>query len=701
MKKILFGMSLIFLSVLGKSQGLQNLVVEKYYVSNAADSNGSAGVLPAGSVTYRFYAQMAPKYKFKTAYGNANHELHFTTTTSFFNNTDYGSATPGVSATNDRKNSSMLDSWITAGGAAAGQWGVLKTEDVNGSIGNANGILQNTDAKAGIPIKIQDGMMPHPFTASTDVAIVGSASSQAGVLGDGSTNGNSFVITGAGGGGGWGSLAGVKGITSTNMVLIAQITTNGILDYKLNIQIQDTTTGTGYNFVADNAQGSEIALASLKGVLGAPNKLPVVSLTSPTTGATYVAGDTVHMIAAAHDSDGTITGITFKVDGVSVGSSVTASSNVTVSQIWVSTVGPHSLTAVATDNDGGSKTSSIVSITVNPNTPPTVSVTAPTNAASFNLAAGHSDTLITITTNPADVDGSVAKVEFYVNGTKVGQANSNPWQFAYRFIEGPAAITAKATDNKGAFTISSAVNITVVDVTGGPWTISTLTKTCAASTFSMPLVRTKDSIANCIGFDVVMHYNKLKVKPTGRVYISKDMINTNYASYNTNIIGDSVIKVAIYLNSNATAGTFFTYVPGATKQLCAIEFDKTSGFANIDTAIFSMDRIIESYYGAPIKTKAVKNGKYITYKDTTFAGKLAFWYDNSPIKYNSANAAEYLISNITDSASTVTAHPDTTGAFKYNVKKGAKIIITRDIDNATDVMAVINGCLGLLNMPKD
>ena len=38
MKKIMLGLSLVFLAVFARSQGLKNVIVEKYYISNEADA---------------------------------------------------------------------------------------------------------------------------------------------------------------------------------------------------------------------------------------------------------------------------------------------------------------------------------------------------------------------------------------------------------------------------------------------------------------------------------------------------------------------------------------------------------------------------------------------------------------------------------------------------------------------------------------
>ncbi|MBC7485253.1 MAG: RICIN domain-containing protein [Cytophagaceae bacterium] len=100
---------------------------------------------------------------------------------------------------------------------------------------------------------------------------------------------------------------------------------------------------------------------------------------------------------------------------------------------------------------------------VDPQTPtnlaPTVSVTSPSNGASFNAAA-----TINITANAADADGSVAKVEFYNGATKIGEDASAPYAYTWSNVAaGTYTITTKATDDKGAVA-STSVTVTVVIV---------------------------------------------------------------------------------------------------------------------------------------------------------------------------------------------------------------------------------------------
>lgn len=259
MKKTLAGLCLVLLNGFAHAEhGLENIIVEKYYVSNAADSIGSIGRLPAGSVTYRIYVDLLPGYKFQAAYGVPGHQLKLATTTSFFNNEDRGSITPTYTKTQAAQNTVMLDSWLSSGAVCSGNFGILKTED-NASGGanvvNANGILQNADPEAGIPLTSKDG-----FYAGTPEAVttVGLSAGELSIFNATSQAGNLFTTANAS----WASLNGSVGPTATNKVLIAQMTTNGIFSFELNIQI-GTPLGGVQNYVARNPVGNEIKLASL------------------------------------------------------------------------------------------------------------------------------------------------------------------------------------------------------------------------------------------------------------------------------------------------------------------------------------------------------------------------------------------------------------------------------------------------------
>ncbi len=450
MKKILFGLGLLLSANLVNAQnGLENIIVEKYYVANSADASGSVGTLPVGSVTYRFYVDLLPGYKFQAAYGNADHTLAFSTSTTFFNNEDRGAVSPTYTKTQAKANTVMLDSWLSVGSACAGNFGVIKSEDDvalgGATVVNSNGILANNDPSAGIALTVQDGLWAGSPSAITTV---GQTDAQAVVFDATSQVGSSFTLTN----GAWSSLVGAQGPTASNRVLIAQITTDGILSYALNIQVGTPTSGV-QRFVASNPLAGETVLSSLTGTLGAPNVAPTISITSPATGSGFITGTVVNIAATAADADGSVTGVQFFVDGISIGTDNTSPYTAN----YTGVIGAHVITAVATDDAGATTTATAVNINVQNNPPPTVSITAPANAAGYITGD-----VVNITANASD-NGSVASVQFFVDGVSVGTDITSPYAATYTSTLGSHTITAVATDNLGLSTTSSSVTITVVN----------------------------------------------------------------------------------------------------------------------------------------------------------------------------------------------------------------------------------------------
>lgn len=283
MKKITLFLATIFSAAFmqAQSQGLDAVVVEQYYSTTSDDStnaadNESATVLHKGSITYRVYVDLAPSYKFIQMFGNSDaldnvlHPLVFKTTTDFFNDPNNGQIYPTAnSVINTRKNLTMIDSWLSVGGGCAGKLGITKTEDPDGSIGNANGVLTATlGGPLGAPInsivsaQAKDGLMPgNPIAPSA--------------LGTGTltdvfdqTAGSIFSCTNCA----ISALGGARGTTTTNLVLLGQFTTNGIFSFSLNIQLLDTVTNTAKVFVPSNPD------AATNEIL-----FPGLMYTSPTT----------------------------------------------------------------------------------------------------------------------------------------------------------------------------------------------------------------------------------------------------------------------------------------------------------------------------------------------------------------------------------------------------------------------------------
>jgi regulation of enolase protein 1 (concanavalin A-like superfamily) len=88
---------------------------------------------------------------------------------------------------------------------------------------------------------------------------------------------------------------------------------------------------------------------------------------------------------------------------------------------------------------------------------PTVSLTSPASGASFTAPA-----TVTLSANAADADGTIARVEFLAGSTVVGSTTTAPYAFTWTNVPaGEYSIAARAVDNLGAVTTSSAVTISV------------------------------------------------------------------------------------------------------------------------------------------------------------------------------------------------------------------------------------------------
>lgn len=677
MKKYLIGLCLLLTGTFVKSQGLEGIIVEKFYVSNAADGAGSVGTLPTGSVTWRFYVDMAPGYIFQAAYGDANHLLRFQTSTTFFNNEDRGSTNAnaiGFNFVDD--NTVMLDSYLSVGATCSNRFGVVKAEDdAVGQVVNSNGLLQNNDPSAGIPLTSRDGQTG---TAGTPQAFTELGLASALSVLDATSGAGSILSTNNGS---WASLAGSSGPTTTNRVLIAQITTDGVLQFELNVQIR-SASNVVENYVASNPTGSEQLFAGLSGTLNQANASPTISITAPSAGATYLTGDPVTINATANDADGTVTNVQFLVDGNVVGSDATSPYSFT----WTSTVGAHNLTARATDDLGAQTTSAPVAITVGNVVPPTVSITAPTSGSTFVLGD-----VVNITANASDADGTVSQVEFFVNGVSVGVDATSPYAFAWQSVVGNSSLTAVATDDDNATTTSAPVSISVFD-SSSAYVISTLTNPCSANTFCLPVIAITP-VNDVIGYDIVLEYDNSKVLPSGVVTVGNALINPAITSTANSIDNaNGKMYISVFFNASAPITAEFN----GSGQLLCVEFTRTAGFSSVDTASFTISSLQESYFNG-VLPKIVSPGDYITYQESDFSSNLKFWFDGSPIRYNPAVPTDYVITNIYGSNLTCTSisatavQPDLAGNFTYDIANGPSIDIRKDIPATTSVQPVVNG----------
>lgn len=262
MKKVLFGCILMLNGMIMQAQnGLENIIVEKYYIADANDAAVNAsGNLRAGAVTYRIYADMLPGYRLQAVYGVPGHELKIATTTFFYNAENGAALANDINYQDLDTNTLMLDSWLSVGAVCSGAFGLPKDEDdTTKTIKNVNTpkVLQSTNAAAGIPLKDRDGLqLASPqsvvtlFGIEKEVEIFGSKNDI--------KIGSTFTTEN----GSWASFGGAIGPKPDNKVLIAQLTTDGKLTFEFNIQLGSPKGGVE-NYVARNPVAKEIKLSCL------------------------------------------------------------------------------------------------------------------------------------------------------------------------------------------------------------------------------------------------------------------------------------------------------------------------------------------------------------------------------------------------------------------------------------------------------
>jgi regulation of enolase protein 1 (concanavalin A-like superfamily) len=232
-----------------------------------------------------------------------------------------------------------------------------------------------------------------------------------------------------------------------------------------SVKWNDVGPGT-YQLTAvarDNDGATKTSTAVTVTVRSASNQPPSVSISSPASGASFTAPANIAIQAATSDSDGRVTRVEFYRGTTLIGSDSTSPYSVT----WTGApVGTYTLTAKAFDEDGGSRTSSGVSVSVRSaqNQLPTVSITSPSTGATFTAPAS-----VTINATASDADGTVAGVDFYVGSQLFATDTTSPYSASWTNVAaGSYSLTARARDNSGGTRTSSAVSVTVRAATSRP-----------------------------------------------------------------------------------------------------------------------------------------------------------------------------------------------------------------------------------------
>lgn len=224
--------------------------------------------------------------------------------------------------------------------------------------------------------------------------------------------------------------------------------------------------------------------------IGATGVQPLITIGTPSSN-TFLAPNVVTAISGtASDPDGVINSVQVFVNGALLGNATLTGSAWSIN--WTPTTsGVFSIGAVATDNSGNAIAAPAVGVTVGDATSPAITLSlSPVVGgvgASTTLPSGA---VRNIVANVTPSSGrAIVRVEFFVDGTKVGEDAASPFTFRYvapALAEGEQSrtyvLSARATDNAGSAR-DVLLPVLVVANIGQPPTVNLLTPANNASVF--------------------------------------------------------------------------------------------------------------------------------------------------------------------------------------------------------------------------
>jgi hypothetical protein len=230
-----------------------------------------------------------------------------------------------------------------------------------------------------------------------------------------------------------------------NGVKVAEVT-----DAPFAYELGFTPPGTyDYTAKAYDNKGSSAVSAAVKVIVNAP---PFAFLTSPANNSIFQSNGNLILLARVGDTDDAISKVVFLQNGEKIGEDSSTPYSLSVSNLQP---GPYFFAVQAFDTRGGSSVSIPVAVLVN--AVPVLVISGPANGSTFPINA-----TINFTVNATDPDGTVKKVDFFINNAKVGTDSIAPYQYEYTSsFFGNYSFIARATDDLGGIATSSTLNFVV------------------------------------------------------------------------------------------------------------------------------------------------------------------------------------------------------------------------------------------------
>lgn len=250
-----------------------------------------------------------------------------------------------------------------------------------------------------------------------------------------------------------------------------------------------------------------------------PTQLPQVTITNPGNGSSILVNTPIQISANATAPAGTVQQVEFYASGTRLG----ADDSFPYSQDWTPTaVGTYVVSAVVTDSFGNQNVSANITVNVPANQSPSVALSAPANGATVRLGGP-----LTIAATASDVDGTIAKVDFFANGTAIGSSTVAPYKVQWvPMAEGFYRIVATATDNAGTVGTSSTILISASP--GAGESIITGTYQGMGEIGKFALVSASERGATFVAYSTtpgankIYYYSDVSVDASGGFYLADD-----------------------------------------------------------------------------------------------------------------------------------------------------------------------------------
>lgn len=256
---ILTALHILLYSSIAYSQAIENVIIEYYNETGTlTKACTSRDAIKPKLVTYRIFLDLKSGYRLQSVFGSPGHPLRISTSTSFYNHLKSGNVVPNLITEESLNDPSvLLDSWISMGGGSQEQYAILKITDQPNTyqMGDCSSQLFTSPTdQFGYPVHQRDGL-----TKTGDlpprVAQIGLDSLFRNMdKSNSNSKGYEFFTEN----GGYGCLGGaISNDSISNIICIAQFTTDGGLEFEFNIQV-GTPEGTVQQYVARDPIEKEI-----------------------------------------------------------------------------------------------------------------------------------------------------------------------------------------------------------------------------------------------------------------------------------------------------------------------------------------------------------------------------------------------------------------------------------------------------------